>query len=313
MSIGEGYIWYEKHRPHSLEAMSMPLQYRKSFAEYIASGEIPHLLFYGPQGSGKTTLGFILMDSIPCTRLMLNASSGDRGIETMKTKVKQFASSKTMDGRLKIIFLDEADGITGDAQNALKNTIEAYSKTCRFIFTCNEIDKVIAPIRSRCMLFEFTAFPMDQVISMAESILKTENIEYGNEDVGKIVSQHYPDIRSIVNNLQLCSMDGILDPASVSQTTVDPEKILDAIADGQVGKIRSMLVGISTFGYIYRYLFDTLLSAVDVTPEEKVQLAHVLSEALYRDAVVANREINFIDCCINIMGVLGCPSISFSL
>lgn len=313
MSAGEEFIWYEKHRPRALEAMSMPPQYRKSFADFIASGEIPHLLLFGPQGSGKTTLGFILMDSIPCTRLVLNASSGDRGIETMKTKVKQFASSKTLDGRPKIIFMDEADGITGDAQNALKNTIEAYSKTCRFIFTCNEIDKIIAPIRSRCMLFEFTAFPVDQVTNMAEGILQTENIEYSQEDVGKIVAQHYPDIRSIVNNLQLCSMDGVLDPESVSKNTVDPEKILDAIAEGQVGKIRTMLVGITTFSYIYRYLFDTLLVIEDITSEEKIQLSHVLAEALYRDAIVVNREINFIDCCINIMGVLRCNSISFSL
>jgi len=293
--------------------MTLPEQYRRNFADYISTGEVPHLLLYGPQGSGKTTMGFILMDSILCVRLVLNASSEDRGVETVRGKIKQFASSKTIDNRLKIVFLDEADGITTPAQEALRNTIEAYSKTCRFIFTCNEIDKIIAPIRSRCTLFEFTSFPMDQAVAQAVSILRQERVEYGIEDVEKIVGQSYPDFRSIVNQLQLCSSGGVLDPESVSRATVDPVLLLDCIAAGEVGKIRQLLIGISTFVYLYRYLFDTLTSLEDLSQEEKVEITHVLAEALYRDAVVANREINFVDCIISLMGTINCQRISFNI
>jgi replication factor C small subunit len=309
----ENSIWYERYRPHALAEMSLPAPYRRKFEEYIRLQDFPHLLLYGPQGSGKTTLAFVLMDSVPCVRMVLNASSGDRGIETMRGKVKQFASSQTLDGRLKVVFMDEFDGTTKDAQEALRNTVETYSKTCRFIFTCNEIDKINSPLQSRCTLFEFSAFPVEQVEKQCSAILSKEKIEYHPEDLQKIIFQHYPDIRSIINSIQLCSQDGILDPQSVAKTVVDPEKILDHIVNGEVGKIRQTLVGISTFTSIYRYLFDTLLSVEDLTTEEKTEIVCHLSESLYRDALVSNREIVFIDCCINIMSTLKCNSISFSL
>lgn len=310
----EHFIWYEKHRPSELSDLSLRPQYRKAFEQYISMGEIPHLLLYGPQGSGKTTIAFILMNHIPCVKLILNASSADRSIETMRTKVKQFASSATLDKRPKFILFDEADGVLKEAQEALRGTIEAYAKTCRFIFTCNEVDRIIGPIQSRCTLFEFSAFPFDAVVSQCEQILKKENVQYDSESIEKVVSQHYPDIRSVINNLQLCSASGTLDPELVSKMVVDPSTLIECIGDGNIGKIRSMLLGISNFIPLYRYLFDTLLSLDDdqIVQEEKVEIAHTLAEALYRDAIVANREIVFVDCMLTIMGILKCQSISFN-
>ena len=306
-------IWYERHRPKSIADMVLSEQYAKSFASYIENGEIPHLLFFGPAGSGKTTTAFILLDALNCSRLVLNASSKDRNIETMRGKVKTFASSLSLNGQPKVVFMDEADGMLGDAQRALKNTIEAYSAQCRFIFTCNDIDRIDPAIKSRCIKYEFTAFPQGQLIDQLGVILKKESVSYAQEDIEKIIGQFYPDIRSIVNTLQACSIGGKLDPAVVSKTAVDPNQALDLILDGEVGKLRVLLSGITDFNFLYKFLFDVLLTVDDLSSEEKKETVALLGEHLFRDASVANREINFIDCVIKLMGVLNCKKISFAL
>lgn len=311
MSTIEGFIWYEKYRPHSIDEMTLPPQYRRNFSEYIKSGEVPHLLLFGPPGSGKTTMGFIFMDSIPCVRLVLNASSTDRGIDTMKGKVRQFASSQAMDGKLKIVFLDESDRLTKEAQDALRNTIETYSKTCRFILTCNEIGLITPALQSRCTPYEFSAFPIPQVIQMAGNILKSENIEFEEADVVKIVNHHYPDIRSIINVIQMCGMGGKLDPNAVSRSSVDPNDVIDMIMSGEVGTLRVALTGEASFVSLYRFLFDTFLGSEEITQEEKVSIVGILSEHLYRDSTVANREINFVACCISLMGELKVDNLTF--
>lgn len=310
MSVKD-YIWYEKYRPKTLEEMSLPKAHFQSFSKYLKDGEVPHLLFYGPAGSGKTTIAFILMESIGCTKMVLNASSGDRGIATMRGKVKTFAGSETLNKKIKVVFLDEADGITPDAQLALKNTFETYSSSCRFILTCNDIGRIDPAIQSRCMAYEFSAFPEGKVLSYIETILGKEKIKFSKSNLEKIIEQYYPDVRSIVNTVQLCSVDGKLDPEIVNQTTADPNKILDLIMDGQVAKLRIALVGVIDFTFLYKFLYDVFLQADNVTNEEKMKIVQTLSEHLFRDASVANKEINFIDCAINLMVILECKEISF--
>ena len=307
------FVWYERHRPQNISEMVLPEQYVKNFSEYISAESIPHLLFFGPAGSGKTTMAFILMDSLSCSRLVLNASSKDRGIETMRGKVKNFASSKSLDGKPKIVFFDEADGMLKDAQRALKNTIEAYSTQCRFIFTCNEIDRIDDAIKSRCVKYEFTALPQDQLFSQLETILIKEGVSYSKEDVEKIISQNPGDVRSIVNTLQTCSIGGRLDPAVVSKSVIDPNAVLDYILDGEIGKLRLLLSGISDFGFLYKFLFSILLETDDLNQEEKKEIVELMSEHLYRDAVIINREINFIACAVGLAGILGCKKISFTI
>lgn len=313
MAGAKNFIWYEKHRPKSIAEMILPEQYQKGFSNYIETGEIPHLLFFGPAGSGKTTIAFILLEALNCSRLVLNASSKDRNIETMRGKVKNFAGSLSLNGKPKVVFMDEADGMLGDAQRALKNTIEAYSSQCRFIFTCNDIDRIDPAIKSRCIKYEFTAFPQGQLLSQLEVILNKEGVSYANEDVEKIIGQYYPDIRSIVNTLQACSIGGKLDPAVVSKTAVDPNKVLDMILDGEVSKLRVLLSGITDFNFLYKFLFDVLLSAPDeeLNDAEKKETVVLLAEHLFRDASVANREINFVACCIGLMSILKCNKIIF--
>lgn len=305
------FIWYEKYRPKSMGEMVLSEKYQNSFNEYIASGEIPHLLFFGPAGSGKTTIAFILLEALNCSRLVLNASSKDRGIETMRGKVKTFASSMALNNRPKVVFMDEADGMLGDAQRALKNTIEAYASQCRFIFTCNEIDRIDPAIKSRCIKYEFTAFPQGQLLAQSTAILDKENVHYETEDVEKIISQYYPDIRSVVNTLQACSIGGRLDPDAVSKNTINQEAVLDAIIKGRVDQLRVLLSGMANFQFLYDFLFNVLISVDDLTEEEKKDSVSLLAEHMFRDASVANREINFVACCIGLMGVLKAPKIVF--
>lgn len=312
MSV-EDYIWYEKFRPKTLEEMSLSKAHFQSFSKYIKDGEVPHLLFHGPAGSGKTTTAFILMQEIGCTKMILNASSGDRGIATMRGKVKTFASSDALNKKTKVIFLDEADGITPDAQLALKNTFETYSSSCRFILTCNDIGRIDPAIQSRCMVYEFVAFPEEKVFSYISNILGKEKIKFTKDDLNKIIEQYYPDVRSIVNTVQLCSVNGKLDSTIVSQTTANLDKILEMIMDGQVAKLRNVLVGVVDFTFLYKFLYDVFLQAENVTNEEKIKIVSILSEHLFRDASVANKEINFVDCAINLMVILECKEISFLL
>ena len=305
------FIWYEKHRPKKLAELSLAPQYRKNFVEYIDKGEIPHLLFYGSVGSGKTTVAFILMDSIECSRLVLNASSSDRGVATIKVKVKQFAASKAMDGKLKVVFFDEADGLTQDAQDALRNTIETYSKSCRFILTCNNIEKISAALKSRCVQYQFNSFPEDQLLKKVQHILKLEEIEYDPEDVKEIIELHYPDVRSVINTVQNCSVDGVLELSRIRDFNVDKAGLLDLLYDGEIGKIRVLVNGVLDFLGIYKYFYDELLSSRELKADEKKDIVLILAESLFRDALSVSKEINFIGCCLQIAEVLGCRKISF--
>ena len=182
-------IWYEKYRATSLDGLILPKNVRKNMKGYIKEKEIPHLLFHGPAGSGKTTLALILIKACASAKLILNGSSEDRGIGTIKKKVKQFASSKRISkGKLNIVFIDEADGLTPEAQDALKNIIETYQSNCRFIFTANEIDQITDPIYSRCTMFAFESMPNDYFLNFLYDILDDEKIGYKKNDIEILVN-----------------------------------------------------------------------------------------------------------------------------
>jgi DNA polymerase III delta prime subunit len=302
----DNFIWYEKYRPKKLDDMSFPESYKKLFLSYIEQQEIPHLLFFGPPGSGKTTLAYILMRSISSTTMELNASSGDRGIDTMKTKVKSFAASAPILGKIKIIFMDEADKLTSDAQDALRNTIEKYSLNCRFIFTCNNVEKLTKAMRSRFTSLEFSSFPLPDVKTMVYRILESEKIKFSTDDVEKIIKMEYPDIRSIVQNLQKASATSILDLSILSSQSLDIDLLIDNMIHGKVFSLRKQIVSLTDYTPVYKRLFDTFLACSDdeVSCEAKVKIVGLLSEYQYRDISGVNKEINFVACAINLMPIL---------
>jgi len=303
------YIWYEKYRPTSLANLSLPVKVKKQFKKYIKDKQIPHLLFHGPPGSGKTTIANILIKNIPCRSLVLNASSVDRGISTIKGKVKEFASSQALKDEIKIVFFDEADGLTPDAQMGLKNTIETYSGNCRFIFTANRLHKVIDAIRSRPIIFEFNQVDRKDLLKQMTHILEEEDVEFEVEDIEEIIDRFFPDVRTIVNNLQAASYSGSLDIENLSSFGIEPHEITQLITEGNLKEIRVKVNGLSDFSFIYRYLFDEYLPELDT--ESGIEFSSSIVKHLSQDTFVADRTLNFLGFCVDVMDILEVSEIKF--
>ena len=294
-------IWYEKYRQKKLSQLALPEAQMEMLEQYVSNKEIPHLLFCGPPGSGKTTISRILIDKVAANKLMLNASSSDRGIDIIKNKVKSFAMSQRQESKLNVVFFDEADGLTTQAQDALKNTIESFHKNCRFIFTCNEIDKIISPIISRCIVFKLDTLPQDDLLRYIKNILTKEKIIYKTKDIKTITEQFYPDIRSVINNIQFCSVSGKLN-AKKTLSFFDFKEIGALINKGKITALRNLWKDSINFLPLYKWLFNIWLFKVkeDLRPD----IAIVIAEYLNRDKNIANKEINTTACILEIMNVL---------
>lgn len=302
-------IWYEKYRPNKLGSLALSEQMREQFESFIEDGEIPHLLFYGPAGSGKTTLSMILIRKLASARLLLNASSDDRGIATVKTKVKQFAAAKTMQSnKQNIVLFDEADGLTPDSQMALKNTIETFHKNCRFIFTCNEIDKVIEPIKSRCQIFHFETPPTHAIVRHCRKILKKENIKFKTKSVKAVVERYYPDVRSVINNLQSCSVGGKLSPDKYLDK-FDANSFVVYLNEGLLFAARNQWSDVQDFTRLYKALANMITTdeekcVINLSDEARPEALLIIAEYLYKDRTIADRELNFSACVIEIMNLM---------
>ena len=303
----DSFIWYEKYRPRTLADMVMPPATRTAMQNFLDNGEIPHLLLHGPAGSGKTTVAKVLYETIPCSVLELNASSGDRGVETMKTKVKQFSASAPMPGKeLKVVFLDEADGLTLDAQKALRNTIEAYQSTCRYLFTCNHFDKMHDAIISRCMCFEFSQFPMADMKKHACGVLRKEGVTFDRGAVGQLVERFYPDFRTILNSLHLGSLSGTFDTSSIAALNINVADVINHLLDGKIGGLRRCWAGISDFTFLYKALFDELVPLLaEQDSGQAAATVITLANYLCKDSTIPDRELNFSACCLELMRQLG--------
>lgn len=303
----DSFIWYEKYRPRTLAEMVMPPVTRTAMQNFLDNGEIPHLLLHGPAGSGKTTVAKVLYETIPCSVLELNASSGDRGVDTMKTKVKQFAASAPMPGKeLKVVFLDEADGLTLDAQKALRNTIEAYQASCRFLFTCNHFDKMHDAIISRCMCFEFSQFPMADMKKHACGVLRKEGVTFDRGAVGQLVERFYPDFRTILNSLHLGSLSGTFDTSSIAALNINVADVINLLLDGKISGLRRCWAGISDFTFLYKALFDELVPLLaEQDSGQAAATVITLANYLCKDSTIPDRELNFSACCLELMRQLG--------
>ena len=299
-------LWVEKYRPSNLDNYIGNEHLKSKVEIYLESGDLPHLLLYGKAGTGKTTLAKLLVKNISCDYLYINASD-ENNVETVRTKVKNFASTVGFED-IKVIILDECDYITPNAQAALRNLMETFSKHCRFILTCNYVERIIDPIQSRCQSFQIIPPSKTEVAKHLHNILLQENIIDKPEDIKILVESGYPDIRRVINSAQRNVVKGKLklDTSSIIQNDYKLKllKILETQNKKNAFKeIRQLLADnqITDFAELFRLLYD------EVDGYGKGHVAEcILIIARYElsDSQVVDKEINAMAMIIELLGVI---------
>jgi DNA polymerase III delta prime subunit len=258
----ENSLFVEKYRSKTLEDYIGNEQLKSIVAQYIKKNDLQNLLLYGTPGTGKTTLAKLIVNNFDCDFLYINASD-ERGIDTIRDKVQGFASSASFKP-IKIIILDEADFLTIQAQASLRNIIETYSRTTRFILTCNYLERIIDPLQSRCQVLKITPPSKKEVAQHVAIILDKEEINYELEDLALVVNKHYPDVRKILNTCQVNTVDNTLkiDKAILSSNSYKDGvlKELKSPTKSSFKNIRQILAdsNLDDFEEIYRFLYDNL-------------------------------------------------------
>ena len=297
-------LWCEKYRPVHLNDYIGNEPLRKRIAQYIEEQDIPHLLLYGKQGTGKTTLAKLIVKSIECDPLIINASD-ENNVETVRSKIKSFASSMGFKP-LKIVILDECDYLTANAQAILRNLMETYSEHCRFILTCNYIEKIIPPIQSRCQDEHITPPTKKDVYVHMAKILSEEKVEFDPNDIVMVVDASYPDIRKAINTIQRQSKSGSLKIDSEAILESDFKmKVVELLKSNDRPKeifknIRQLVADnrIQDFSDMYRMLYDKV---DDYAGGKTTTCILLIADATYKDALVIDKEIAFMACIIQIL------------
>jgi DNA polymerase III delta prime subunit len=263
----ENSLFVEKYRSKTLEDYIGNEQLKSIVAQYIKKNDLQNLLLYGTPGTGKTTLAKLIVNNFDCDFLYINASD-ERGIDTIRDKVQGFASSASFKP-IKIIILDEADFLTIQAQASLRNIIETYSRTTRFILTCNYLERIIDPLQSRCQVLKITPPSKKEVAKHIAGILDKEDIHYTLDDLALVVNKHYPDVRKILNTCQVNTVDGGANDLylKIDKTILSSNSYKDGVlkelkspTKSSFKNIRQILAdsNLDDFEEIYRFLYDSL-------------------------------------------------------
>jgi DNA polymerase III delta prime subunit len=304
----ESFLWVEKYRPTSVSDCILPDRLKKPFQEYVDRKEIPNLMLTGSAGVGKTTIAKAMCDEIGINHLYINASE-NRGIDMLRTTIRNYASTVSLTGGTKVIILDEADYLTPEAQAAMRGAIEEFAANCTFIFTCNFKARLIDALHSRCSVIDF-ALKTDEKPKMAmqlmkrmESILTEESVEYDKAVLAKIIEKYFPDYRRTLNELQRFSSSGNLDAGIVSQLS-DVRKIADlvnSLKEKNFGEMRKWCVANSDIepARIYRKIYDGLYEYMK--PHSIPQAVVTIGKYQYQAAFVADQEINLVACLTELM------------
>jgi len=292
----ENTLWVEKYRPVTLDNYVGNELTKAKVQTFIDNQDIPHLLLAGRAGTGKTTLAKMLVKNIDCDYLFINASD-ENSIDTIRNKIKGFVTTMGFKS-LKVVILDEADYITPNGQAALRNLMETFSKTSRFILTCNFQERIIDPILSRCQSFSLVPPSQKDVAIHLANILRDESVSFSPEDIKQLIVTYYPDIRKIINTAQLFSKNGELTIDTQQLVGSDVKlKILELLLqklnpNERFKEIRELLHtnSITDYSDIFTYLYEN----IEEFPEDKQPMIILeLAEAQHKDAFVVDKEINF--------------------
>ena len=296
-------LWVEKYRPTDLSTYIGNEHLREKVGVYLESGDVPHLLLYGRAGTGKTTLAKIITRNIDCDYLYVNASDENK-IDDVRNKIKTFAASVGFKD-LKVVILDECDYLTPNAQAALRNLMETFSKHCRFILTCNYVERIIDPIQSRCQPYKIVPPSRKEVAVQLKNILEQENVGFALDDVALIVNAGYPDIRRVINSAQRQVVQNVLkvDVNSVIQSDYKIKLLESLTPNSKITDIRQLLANNSVTDYaeLYRLLYDEIETYSNGKVAECIL---AIAEGQYQDVQVVDKEINFISTIVKLLRII---------
>ena len=301
-------LWVEKYRPQTIEDCILPSELKQTFQQFVDNEEIPNLLLTGTAGVGKTTIAKAMLEQIGCTYMMINGSE-ESGIDTLRTKIKNFASTVSMDGKRKYVILDEADYLNPQStQPALRGFIEEFSRNCGFILTCNFRNRIIEPLHSRCSTVEFRIPNAEKpqlamgFMKRVQHILETENVKSDERVVAELINKFFPDWRRCLNELQRYSATGNIDAGilvNLSDTSI--KELVSFIKDKDFKSCREWVVhNLDNDPHrIYRRVYDSLSGNV---PDSAIpHCVLILGNYSYKSAFVADQEINLLACLTEMM------------
>ena len=303
----EHLLWTEKYRPQTVDDCILPDRLKQPFQEYVNQKQIPNLLLAGGAGVGKTTIAKAMCNEIGCDFMVINGSD-ESGIDTFRTKIKNYASSMSLTGGRKVIIIDEADYLNPNStQPALRNAIEEFASNCSFIFTCNYKNRIIEPLHSRCAVIDFglkngeKAKMASAFFKRVQSIMQSEKIDADEKVLAELIKKHFPDFRRVLNELQRYSQFGKIDTGILVQIAdISIDELSKHIVAKDFGAIRKWVASHEIDNTtLFRKLYDTLSDTLK--PSSVPQAVVILADYQYKAAFVADQEINTVACLTEIM------------
>ena len=304
--MSEEYLWVEKYRPRKIDSCILSKELKSFFKTIIKKGDIQNMLLSGTAGTGKTTIARALCEELDSDYIVINGSE-ESGIDVLRTKIKQFASTVSFTGNTKVVILDEADYLNPNStQPALRGFIEEFSNNCRFIFTCNFKNRIIQPLHSRCTSIDFK-IPKDEKPKIAAAffkrvldILNQENIPFNEKVVAKVVEKHFPDYRRTLNEFQRYSHSGNIDEGILTNIVeVNANELINSLKQKDWKRMRMWVVNNldNDPKKLFRMIFDTIVPLTNQVP----QLVLTIADYQYKAAFVSDQEINLVACLTEIM------------